>query len=202
MVAIKNIALFSAIATLAAAAPVATSTQLVARDEYSVADVEKLFENSLGLEKREAGPALNVILNLLGEVVAFLGQTLSNVLSLDLGAESDSLTNLLIGVNAQVIKLVAALGNLGSLSGLGGLLQKALVNTGLTSVILSLSTTVSTLVARILKNGNGLTPAQKAAFSTLQASLTTLYNTLQTQNLGTSLLSTIQNTINQLGKVL
>lgn len=204
MVAIKNVALFSALAACVAAAPVAApaASDVTVSGEYTVSDVENLFKASLDIQKRDLGSVVSVVLGVIGDLVVFLGQTLSSVLTLDLSSESDALTNLLAGLNAQVLKLVSSLGNLGPLSGLGGLLQKVLINTGLTTVLLSLSTTVSTLVAKILKNGGVLSDVEKTAFTTLQTTLTTLLSTLQGLGLGDSVISTIQGILGQITQVL
>lgn len=204
MVAIKNVALFSALAACVAAAPVAASasSDVAVSSEYTVSDVENLFKAGLDIQKRDLGSVVSVVLGVIGDLVVFLGQTLSNVLTLDLSSESDALTNLLAGINAQVLKLVSSLSGLGPLSGLGGLLQKILINTGLTTVLLSLSTTVSTLVAKILKNGGVLSDVEKTAFTTLQTTLNTLLSTLQGLGLGDSVISTIQGILGQITQVL
>lgn len=203
MVAIRNIALFSTIATMAMAAP-AASADVVARDttELTNAELEAIVNSSYGLEKRAVGDLVYTVLGLLANIGTFLGQTLNNVLTLNLSAESDALTNLLIGVNAQILQLSGALNGLGPLSGLGGLLQKLLINTGVASTVLALSTTVSTLVAKILKNGGNLSDAQKAAFTTLQATISALYNTLQNQGLGAGSLGPLQDILGKIGSIL
>lgn len=209
MVAIKNIAIFSAIAACAMAAPAAAPVaeakpELVVRDEssdLSEDQLKSLLEGLLGVEKRDLTSTVNTLLTLLTSVTTFLGNTLNGVVSLNLSGTSDDLTNLLISVNQNLLQLETTLNDVVPGTGLGALLQKVLINSGLQSVVLNISTFVSTLVARLLNNGD-LTPAQKAQLQALRDQISAIYNTIQAKNYSSSLTYLLGRSLSSLDAVL
>lgn len=206
MVAIKNVALISTLAAMVMAAPAASpaSADVAARDttELTDSEIQAIVSSTYGLEKRDLFSTVSTVLSLVGGIVDFLGQTLNNVATLNLSGESDALANLLGSVNAEVLKLVSAIGDVGSLGGLGGFLQQALLNTAIAGVILPLASTVSTIVSKVISSGGVLSDVEKTAFSTLQATLGSLLNILQSKGLGAGALGNLQGVIGQLGSVL
>lgn len=206
MVAIKNVALISTLAAMVMAAPAASpaSADVAARDttELTDSEIQAIVSSTYGLEKRDLLSTVSTVLSLVGEIVDFLGQTLNNVATLNLSGESDALANLLGSVTAEVLKLVSAIGDVGSLGGLGGFLQQALLNTAIAGVILPLASTVSTIVSKVTSSGGVLSDVEKTAFSTLQATLGSLLNILQSKGLGAGSLGSLQGVIGQLGSVL
>lgn len=113
------------------------------------------------------------VFSLLGEVGTFLQSTLTNLLSLDLSSESTELAQLLVNVNAFLVKLENALKNYSPTSGLGGALQNLLINSGLQSLVLGLTTIVSQLVAFLIGGGT-IDPTVQAEIVALNNNLTAL----------------------------
>ncbi|KAF5097172.1 hypothetical protein D0Z03_001473 [Geotrichum reessii] len=213
MVAINKIFFAGALAAAVSAAPLSASAEaeitvpessqtLAVSEANTILQIEALVSGK-GLNKRDdAGvQSLTILLNQTG---AFLADTVKNLLSLNLSKESDSLAKLLINVNQFLLNLETDLKNYTPATGLGGLLQTVLVQSGLQSVVLGLSTIISILVTSLLKGGKP-DPAVIAQIQEIQAHLSNISSQSQAKGLlgglttlVSDLLKSVQNLLNNL----
>lgn len=154
MVAINNIFLAGALAATVSAYPLAAAQP----EANAVADVKAVLMardllNGDVLEKRASSNALPSLAILLGNAGQFLGKTVQSLLTLNLSSESDQIAQLLADVNSFLLNLETDLKNYTPTSGIGGLVQNLLVQSGLQSLVLALTTIVSTLGTALLKGG-------------------------------------------------
>lgn len=213
MVAINKIFFAGALAAAVSAAPLAanaeaeiavpeSSQSLAISETDTILQIEALVSGK-GLDKRDNNgiQSLTILLNQTG---AFLGQTIRNLLSLNLSKESDSLAKLLADVNQFLLNLETDLKSYTPATGLGGLLQTVLVQSGLQSVILGLSTIISILLTSLLKGGKP-DPAVLAQIQEIQAHISNISSQSQAKGLlgglttlVAQLLKSIENLLNNL----
>lgn len=213
MVAINKIFFAGALAAAVSAAPLAanaeaeiavpeSSQSLAISETDTILQIEALVSGK-GLDKRDNNgiQSLTILLNQTG---AFLGQTIRNLLSLNLSKESDSLAKLLVDVNQFLLNLETDLKSYTPATGLGGLLQTVLVQSGLQSVILGLSTIISILLTSLLKGGKP-DPAVLAQIQEIQAHISNISSQSQAKGLlgglttlVAQLLKSIENLLNNL----
>lgn len=213
MVAINKIFFAGALAAVASAAPFASAdglintgdvsvgTAVTAEDIALVKDIEALLGTTI--QKRDAN-GLAPITTLLNNAGKFLGDTLRNLLTLNVSSESDSIAQLLIDVNNFLLEVEDSLKNYTPVTGLGGLLQNVLVQSGLQSLVLGLTSLITVLVNTVLNGGN-TDPAIVAQIKEIQAHITTISNSSQGQgllaglnNLVVDLLKSIENLLSKI----
>jgi hypothetical protein len=191
MVAINKILFAGALAASASAAPfaaadglatvgdVSVGSSITADDLALVKEVEALLGHSI--QKRDNN-GLAPLTTLLNQAGTFLADTLKNLLTLNVSSESNSIVQLLVNVNQFLFDIEESLKNYTPATGLGGLLQNVLIQSGLQSLILGLSSLVSVLLNSVL-NGGKTDPAVIAQIQQIQAHITTISNSPQGQGL-------------------
>lgn len=162
----------------------------VIEDGSAIGDAE-IFKRDLQL-----GP----VATLLANVGQFLGNTVYNLLTLNISNESTSLAQLLADVNKFLLNLENALIQFTPQTGLGGALQHLLIGTGLQSLVLGLTTIVSSLVASLLGNGK-IDPAVQAQIKELNDHIKAISDGFQKTGYTTGS-SSLNSLSNQLSSVL
>ncbi|VVT45105.1 uncharacterized protein SAPINGB_P000639 [Magnusiomyces paraingens] len=198
MVAIKNIAFFSAVAAIASAAPTAAASNEVARrSELSAAEILAPYAE---INKR-SNVDLSAVATLLANVGTFLQETLTNVLSGNLSLEPTSLATFLAQVNSVLLELENNLKSTDLTSGVGSLVQNLLIKTGLQTLVLNLSVIISNLVSRLL-TGKDIDSSVKAQFTAILSTITSLQTTLKSDGLSSGVDGLLSNIIGDLNKIL
>lgn len=111
---------------------------------------------------------------LLSEAVDFIGSTIINILNLDISSESDAISRLLVELNEFILNLENDLKSYTVTSGAASLAQDILIQSGIQSFVLGLSSIVIDLQAKIFKAGGSPSPAVQAEIVILQARLDAL----------------------------
>ncbi|KAF5093249.1 hypothetical protein D0Z00_004161 [Geotrichum galactomycetum] len=210
MVAINKILFAGAFAAAASAAPFASAdglvtvgdvsvgTAITAADIAFVKDIEALLASTK--EKRDTN-GLAPITTLLNQAGSFLGETLRNLLTLNVAGESDSVAKLLVNVNQFLLDIEESLKKYTPATGLGGLLQNVLVQSGLQSLVLGLTSLITVLVSSLV-NGGKTDPAVVAQIQEIQAHITNISNSSQGQGLLAGVNNLVVDLLKSIGSLL
>lgn len=188
MVLISKIVILSAFAVFVAATPVpeVPSTSSLSQSDVEVistvlAELAAASSNHHSA-KRGDNLSLSPVATLLMGAGKFLGDTITNLLHVDLAAESTDIANLLIGINQFLLNLETALQQYNTTAGLGTALQDLLINSGLQSFVLALTTIVTSLTTFLLAHKTTIDPAIQDQIRTLNDHLASLGSKYQQVN--------------------
>lgn len=180
MVAINKLAFVGALAATAVAVPVAApeATEVNIFEQANALAAALATIDSFSTHKTDNDIAkrdglLGPVGDLLGQVGGFLGTTIRSLLTLNLPNQSTATAQLLVDVNTFLLNLENSLKGFKPASGLAGALQDLLINSGLQSLVLGLTTIVSSLVAFLLSNGK-IDPAVQAQIQALNTNIANL----------------------------
>lgn len=179
MVAINKLYFAGALAATVSAAPLAAPQP----NALSLADTHALLIRELvaaNVIERDVLPSLTT---LVGEASSFISSTLTNLLNLDISSESDAVATLLVNLNEFILNLETDLKSYKVTNDIGSLAQKILIQSGIQSFVLGLTTLVIDLEAKILKSGGTPSAAVQAQITALQANITTLKASLSSSGL-------------------
>lgn len=182
MVAINKFAILSAFAAFVAATPVPevpSTTDLSAIDTQLLSNlITELEATSAHLHPAAAkrGDVLDFspIVTLLMGAGKFLGNTIGNLFNLDLAAESTAFAQLLIDVNQFLLNLETALQQYKPTAGLATAVQDLLINSGLQSIVLALTTIVTSVSTFLLAHKSTIDPSIQAQLKALNDHLASL----------------------------
>lgn len=194
MVAITNIFIAGALAATVSAYPVAAGQPKV--DDVAGVDVvlaPRDLDGDYDFLKRAVSNPVPSLSVLLGQSVDFLRKSAKDLITLNPVLQANDIAQILIDLNVFLLNIENDLIKFTPTSGIAGIAQKLLIQSGLQSLILALTVVVSSLGPTILNHGN-VDPAIKAQLNALNINIENISKTISAKG-------TFGNTGNLLGSL-